>query len=154
MATKPDSTTPDSSQSQNLPHAPNPILALKSIRLYLDQGRFSDALAALKEYGELYAAYALAKVEKERVNKVSDFGIVELKQMMEDSYVRFIDKLKEPLCLGWEHKVKTGTFGAAELEAHNAAYIQLGRHQALHDAVGVINAHTDSPDAKATGGAS
>jgi hypothetical protein len=153
MATASDSTIPSSPQSQNLPSAPNPLLALKSIGLLLDAGQFADALAALKEYGELYAAYALAKVEKERGNKTSDTTIVELKQMMEDSYVRFIDKLREPLCLGWEQKVKSGTFGAEELEAHNAAYIQLGRHQGIHDAIGIINAHGPSRAASTAGGA-
>lgn len=48
-----------------LNHSPNPVLALKTIRLCLEQRRFSDALEALKEFGKLERAYALAEVERQ-----------------------------------------------------------------------------------------
>lgn len=46
--------------------APNPVLALKTIRMHLEQDSFGAALLALKEYGKCYAAYALAEVEKQK----------------------------------------------------------------------------------------
>jgi hypothetical protein len=48
----------------DITQAPNPVLTLKTIRLHIEQKNITQALDALKLYGELYAAYALAEVAK------------------------------------------------------------------------------------------
>lgn len=45
---------------------PNPIDSLRDIRRFIEHRRISDALTALKLYGELERAYALAVMERQR----------------------------------------------------------------------------------------
>lgn len=42
---------------------------------------------------------------------------------------------REDKCLGWEHKAKTGKFGAAEKEAHTKMDMHLGAHYGIHEAI-------------------
>ncbi|HET8762049.1 MAG TPA: hypothetical protein VFM12_01440 [Gemmatimonadales bacterium] len=42
---------------------------------------------------------------------------------------------REDKCLGWEHKVKTGKFGAAEKAAHTKMDRHLGAHFGIHAAI-------------------
>lgn len=50
------------------------------------------------------------------------------------AYCRYIEQMKRDACLGWEHKVKHGKFGEAELKAHCTAAEYLGMHRAYADA--------------------
>jgi hypothetical protein len=47
------------------------------------------------------------------------------------AYVRYINKMREPLCLGSDYKLENGGFGAAELNAHVDARELLGYHRGM-----------------------
>lgn len=51
------------------------------------------------------------------------------------AYRQYIETLQRTECLGWEHKIKTGTFGEPELKAHTLAAEYLGMHRAFAAAV-------------------
>lgn len=57
-----------------------------------------------------------------------------LKQRGDDAYCQMIEQARKDECLGWEIKVKNGTFGQAELGAHAKCGEMLGRHRALVEA--------------------
>lgn len=56
------------------------------------------------------------------------------------AYCRFIDKMSAPLCLGVEHKLETGKFGAAELNAHVDARELYGFHRGINHALAALAA--------------
>ncbi len=61
-----------------------------------------------------------------------------LKNKASRAYCDYIDQLRKSECLGWEQKVKSGKFGAAELKAHNRAHELLGKHRAYTEAAQAI----------------
>lgn len=56
------------------------------------------------------------------------------------AYCRFLDKMSAPLCLGVEHKLETGEFGAAELNAHVDARELYGFHRGINHALAALAA--------------
>ncbi len=58
----------------------------------------------------------------------------ELKEKSDKAYCDYIDQMRRPECLGYEHKLKNGSFGKAELDAHTHAGELLGRHRAFAEA--------------------
>ena len=54
------------------------------------------------------------------------------------AYCNYIEQMRRNECLGWEHKVKHGTFGEAELKAHTQAGRLLGRHHAFAEAANAL----------------
>lgn len=56
------------------------------------------------------------------------------------AYCRFLDKMSAPLCLGVEHKLETGKFGAAELNAHVDARELYGFHRGINHALAALAA--------------
>lgn len=61
-----------------------------------------------------------------------------LRAMADAAYADYIKQSCAQECLGWQAKVKNGTFGEAELNAHCAAEEKLGRHQALQEAANML----------------
>lgn len=61
--------------------------------------------------------------------------IADLEASSDRAYCDYIEKMRRPECLGWEHKVKVGKFGEDELTGHTRAGELLGRHRALADAL-------------------
>jgi hypothetical protein len=60
---------------------------------------------------------------------------VELRGFSNNAYCDYIAQMKRDKCLGLEAKLKSGTFGKAELEAHTRAGELLGRHRAFAEAL-------------------
>lgn len=56
----------------------------------------------------------------------------------DNAYIDYIGQERRDECLGWEIKIERGVFGEYELKAHRAAAEQLGRHRALHEAIGML----------------
>ncbi|MCP5094945.1 MAG: hypothetical protein GY943_05270 [Chloroflexi bacterium] len=56
----------------------------------------------------------------------------------DNAYVQYMNNCMRDECLGWVAKVERGGFGRKELQAHEDAAEQLGRHRALHEAVKLI----------------
>lgn len=50
------------------------------------------------------------------------------------AYHDYIEQMRKPECLGWEAKVKSGSFGSAELQAHTKAGELLGATRAYAEA--------------------
>ncbi len=53
-------------------------------------------------------------------------------------YCDYISQMRRDVCLGWERKVQSRKFTAAELEGHTKAGELLGRHRAFHDAASIL----------------
>lgn len=66
-------------------------------------------------------------------------NLTDLQVRADSCYCGYINDMMKPECLGWEQKVKIGKFGKAELDAHIAAAIKLGRHQGLMEAIGALS---------------
>ena len=66
--------------------------------------------------------------------------IKELQRKADGAYVNYVAMMGLPSCLGAAQKLLDRAFGDRELQAHKAAERQLGRHQALHDAIKLIRA--------------
>ncbi|MBI2750855.1 MAG: hypothetical protein HYX43_16425 [Burkholderiales bacterium] len=68
------------------------------------------------------------------------------------AYCNYIEQMRRNECLGWEHKVKHGMFGEAELKAHTLAGRLLGRHHAFAEAANALRGsdvpltHTSPPE--------
>ncbi len=63
-----------------------------------------------------------------------------LRDKSDRAYCDYIDQLKKPECLGWEAKVKSGTFGEDELVGHCIAQELLGKHKAFAEALTLLGA--------------
>ena len=63
-----------------------------------------------------------------------------LRKEADSAYCRFLDKMSAPLCLGVEHKLETGKFGAAELNAHVDARELYGFHRGINHALAALAA--------------
>ena len=53
-----------------------------------------------------------------------------LREAADKAYCDYILQMSRPECLGFEAKLKDGTFGKAELDAHVKAGELLGQHKA------------------------
>jgi hypothetical protein len=63
------------------------------------------------------------------------FALAErLKARADNAYVDMFSAAQRVEALGWEIKVKRGTFGRPELDAHKTIAEKLGRHRALMEA--------------------
>lgn len=58
-----------------------------------------------------------------------------LREARDRAYCDYVDRLRRPECLGYEQKLKEGSFGKAELDAHTRAGELLGRHRAFAEAL-------------------
>jgi hypothetical protein len=86
-------------------------------------------------------AYARAAVLADRALNATAQGMVpDLDGKSTAAYRQYIEAMQRTECLGWEHKVKTGRFGEAELKAHCKAAEYLGMHRAYSDAVNLLAA--------------
>jgi hypothetical protein len=67
--------------------------------------------------------------------------VAELRAKGDAAYCRMIsDAQHKPECLGWEAKMKSGGFGAAELTAHKEMSELFGKYRAYHDAACALSA--------------
>lgn len=68
-----------------------------------------------------------------------------LKAKADRDYCDYIAVSRTTECLGWEAKVKAGTFGAAEIAAHERAAELLGTHRGLMQALALLSTprHTE-----------
>lgn len=55
-------------------------------------------------------------------------------------YLRGLELARDPACRGWEAKVQAGAFGLAEMSAHAAMNLSIGRHQGMHEALRALDA--------------
>jgi hypothetical protein len=104
---------------------------------------FTGTLAYLNgfEQGDRVKDYARAAVLADRALNATAQGMVpDLDGKSTAAYRQYIESMKRDECLGWEHKVKTGRFGEAELKAHCKAAEYLGMHRAYSDAVNLLAA--------------
>jgi hypothetical protein len=67
---------------------------------------------------------------------------MQFKAKAEKAYCDALAQLRRTECLGWEAKIKSGTFGKAELDAHVKAGKLLGRHEAFAEAERALAADT------------
>jgi hypothetical protein len=63
-----------------------------------------------------------------------------LERMADNAYCDYIRKMQRDECLGWEEKVRRGSFDSDNLRAHVGAGELLGRHRALHEAAKLLRA--------------
>lgn len=68
-----------------------------------------------------------------------------LREAADRAYCDYIDQMRKPECLGYEQKLKEGSFGKAELDAHVRAGELLGRHRALSEAVQALAVPQSEP---------
>lgn len=68
-----------------------------------------------------------------------------LRDYAEAEYCNYISKLRTPNALGWEAKVKAGTFAAENLAAHTEAARMRGKHQAFMEVVSMLTAASAEP---------
>lgn len=71
---------------------------------------------------------------------MTDDTRAKLKALADDAYCDYITKLRSTPCLGWEAKVRAGTFGETELNAHVSAGELYGMHLAFHKAIALLDA--------------
>lgn len=68
--------------------------------------------------------------------------IAELERVLrgaaDQAYIDYITVMRRTECLGVEYKLKSGTFGTAELAANCEAAGKLARHRALHEAANIV----------------
>ncbi len=62
----------------------------------------------------------------------------DLKQRADDAYCDYIAKMRTPLCLGVEAKMKAGQFDESNLKAHTEAAVLLGKHLAYADVAAAL----------------
>jgi len=72
-------------------------------------------------------------------------ALAEIRRISNGSYCASLDKFSSTPCLGWEAKVRAGEFGKQEHEAHAEANRLMGRHQGMHEALGIIRTALTSP---------
>lgn len=58
-----------------------------------------------------------------------------LRAYADRQYCLGIEQLRRNECLGWEHKLKTGKFGEAEMKAHENANRHFGAHFGIYAAI-------------------
>jgi hypothetical protein len=86
-------------------------------------------------------AFFRAIIAADRASNATAQGMVpDLDGKSTAAYRQYIEAMQRTECLGWEHKVKTGRFGEAELKAHCKAAEYLGMHRAYSDAVNLLAA--------------
>jgi len=72
----------------------------------------------------------------------------DLKASADRAYCDMIDQARRVECLGWEAKVKSGSFGKPEFDAHVKRGELYGKHLAFHEAIKMLSAALPSkPDA-------
>ena len=64
----------------------------------------------------------------------------QLRKEADSAYCRFLDKMSSKPCLGHEAKIRNGTFGVTELEAHRNAKELLGFHRGIYHAIKALTA--------------
>jgi hypothetical protein len=80
---------------------------------------------------------------KGKIMEIIDKIIGELKQQSDIAYVNYVNQMRKNECLGWEAKVKCGEFGRVELDAHNRASSEFGKHQAFNEAIRMLHQYRD-----------
>jgi len=71
--------------------------------------------------------------------------VASLQKKADDYYCASLDKARQPECLGWETKVKDGTFGAREMFAHGERNNLDGRHRGIYEALRMLAASPPTP---------
>lgn len=114
-----------------------------------------DALIAECERGLPFDATSLATLKRVRASLAANAGSEPVESnrpslesvfrgLSDRAYCNYIEQMRRNECLGWEHKVKHGTFGEAELKAHTLAGRLLGRHHAFAEAANALRG-SDAP---------
>jgi hypothetical protein len=73
------------------------------------------------------------------VEKLKD-AYQQIKKYADDSYCKSCDVSRTTPCLGWEAKVKDGSFGEAEYNAHREAENLDGKHRGTWFALEILQA--------------
>jgi hypothetical protein len=66
-------------------------------------------------------------------------------QLGDNAYCESIRIAKTPGCLGWEAKVKSGSFSGEEMAAHKASNEAMGRHRGIYQVLKVISEFGSDP---------
>lgn len=76
-----------------------------------------------------------------------DAKVEEIAQKSDNAYCDYVAQMRKPECLGYEQKLKDGTFGKAELDAHTRAGELLGRHRAFAEVAAILRPYfpADAP---------
>jgi hypothetical protein len=89
----------------------------------------------LTSYYKLTTVEALLTARSDALVKALEAALKHLEQFADNEYVRGIELARRNACLGWEHKAKTGVFGAAEFDAHKAMNLAMGSHFGIYRAI-------------------
>lgn len=71
---------------------------------------------------------------------------VELNRRADNAYIKYIDKMSKDLCLGYEQKLKDGSFTGENLRAHCNASEYLGIHCGLSEAIRALSLPTTAEE--------
>lgn len=100
--------------------------------------------ALLNDDGSVYAftqeqLIAFTKANRLQTDRPAIDQLVKIFRNIGDQmYCDYINQMRRDVCLGWESKVHSRKFTAAELEGHTKAGELLGRHRAFHDAANTL----------------
>lgn len=94
--------------------------------------RCMSADEAADKLDDIISAAVAAAPQPEAVSRTVPSD--KLKRLSDEAYVRYIQTIKEDVCLGWRYKARRGEFGVEEYAAHKQAHVLLGRHQAFAEA--------------------
>ena len=79
-------------------------------------------------------------------------ALADIRRVGDSAYWKALSKFSDTPCLGWEAKVRAGTFGEAEHKAHAEANRLIGFHQGLYEALRIIREASTLPAPSSTTG--
>lgn len=103
------------------------------------------------EHGFVDAAIHATRLQTDR--PAIDQLVKSFRAIGDQMYCDYINQMRRDVCLGWESKVHSRKFTAAELEGHTKAAEFLGRHRAFHDAASALAQLGSQPVPAETGSA-
>jgi hypothetical protein len=112
---------------------------------------FETCIPSLPEPGQRNIAKAVARLRviasQAVAGAVPHWFIARLEAYSDAEYVRGCHIAREDACLGWEHKAKTGKYGAAEHATHERLNRAMGAHFGIHEAIRTALASAPPPPA-------
>lgn len=78
-------------------------------------------------------------------------ALADIRRVGDGAYCKALSMFSDTPCLGWEAKVRAGTFGEAEHKAHAEANRLIGFHQGLYEALRIIREASAPAPSSTTG---
>lgn len=94
----------------------------------------------VRMYAELLAERDKLRATIAQQGEALEAARKEINALSDAAYVRYIQQMGRTECLGWEVKVKSGSFGQSEFDAHARANVYLGEHKGFAKACAAIAA--------------